>query len=429
MKIILLSLAIFISVHQLTGQYSITNFNSSNSGLTNDHVWSITFDKNHDVWSGLYDWMEYTGGIAHYDGITWDITRLKEDDLFESINNVSEILFAPNEDQWICSYGGSSDGGHITKKDSSGYVDATPIGMSLTAHGLAKKNSIWFNDYWRGLHEYNYDSLKWIFHNNFPVEVPQNPITAFNIDSTGTIWIAISNRNIFLYKDTILDSIHLFPSFPPESKFYYYIDDIAFDDDKTVWMGSNVGLIHWFQKDQFTIYDFENSDIQSNGISLVKVDSRGRIWSGSHHQGLSVFDGTNFIVFDTSNALIGSNEIRDIEEDSDGNIWVATWGAGIYKLSYDPTGIKESSNETDPVDVFPNPVRSNGELTISIKDNLTLRSFRLYTADGLNIKNHNMINEGSRYKIRSLDMPPGFYFGTVTDTKGNQFTLKIMVVD
>lgn len=429
MKYFLLTTAVFISIGIGKSQYTITNFNTANSGLSTNKVFSIAFDNVNTAWFGFFDNPLGKGGIGRYDGVTWDLFRLEKDSLFPPINNIAEVLVAPNEDKWICNYGGSIYGSKITKMDSSGFMDVTPSLIGLTDHGITNKNSIWFNSFWTGLYEYNYDSLKWIFHNNFPVEPPIFPITAFNIDSTGTQWVAVANKNIFLCRESIIDSIHIFPSYPPDSKFFYYIRDIAFDTDGTVWMGTSAGLLHWFQKDSFTIYNFQNSDIQSDDINQVRVDNHGRIWNGSYDRGLSVFDGQNFTVFDTSNLLMGSNEIKDIELDKEGNIWVATWGAGVYKFGYNPSAVNEPQNGPTKIEVFPNPVKSSGELTIRNNSGSNIRSFSLLSMDGKLLRYYDEINADNRYVIRALDVLPGFYMGMITDAKGNQSAIKIMVVD
>ena len=225
MKSFCVAILLFLHLFALKGQFSITNYNTSNSELPNNKLFGVTIDKDNNAWFGAYDYPEGSGGIIRFDGIKWDVLELAADTNHDHINNISEILFAPNNDMWVYSY--SNQGCYITKWDSSGYSDFTPQYI-YGSSGLAYNQSIWFVDWWTGLYEYNYDSLKWIFHNNFPVSSSYNPISSFNVDSTGIYWVGIGNRNMYRYKDTILSKIELFPELPPKYKQSYYFNSTAF---------------------------------------------------------------------------------------------------------------------------------------------------------------------------------------------------------
>ncbi|MEP6647267.1 MAG: two-component regulator propeller domain-containing protein [Saprospiraceae bacterium] len=418
---------LFVHLCTALSQFSISNYNTSNSGLPNNNLFCVTIDKDDNAWFGAYDYPEGNGGIIRFDGTSWNILKLEKDSIHAHINNISEILFAPNNDMWTYSY--SNQECLITKWDNNGYIDVSPSTHLFGTDGISFNHSIFFIDWWTGLYEYNYDSLKWIFHNNFPIESPYNAISAFNVDSSGIYWIGISNKNMLLYKDTIISKIELFPELLPKFKTYYDFHSTAFSKDGSVWFGTSVGLVHWFEKDNYVKYDTTNSNILSNDIDQVKIDKRGYVWILTRDRGLAVWDGDNFIIFNKDNSVIGSNEIRDIAEDSEGNIWIATWKGGVSKFTYNPTSVNSLQSNQYTLNVFPNPIIVNGELTINHDADHDFKSFSFWSTDGVLIHQFELENTTNTYHIKDMGITPGLYLGIATDAKGNQFTTKIVVVD
>ena len=433
MKLLWTSVVFLLHVSVLKGQFSVTNYNTSNSGLTNNNIFSVTIDKDNNAWFGAYDNPEGYGGIVSFNGNEWDVLRLDEDTNHSYINNITEIIFGPNNDMWVFSYSGG--GSRITKKNSTWCIDVTPSEDIFGSHGISYNQSIWFINIWSGLYEYNYDSLKWIFHNNFPVDPQFNPITSFGVDSTGTYWIGIGNKNMYRYKDTILSKISLFPEYPPNGKTWYSFNSTAFATDGSVWFATNLGLVHYFDKDNYKIYNTSNSNLPTNEIDKVIIDKRGYVWFSTYdwtnvnYRGLGFWDGSNFTSYNKENSEIGSNEIRDIEEDKEGNIWIATWGGGVSKFTYDPTSVDILQPNQNTVVAFPNPVKSDDELTIYHDTQTKLTSFSLWSIDGILINKYELENVNDEYRINVLGITSGFYLGIATDLEGNQFTTKIVVVD
>ncbi len=426
MKHLLFSLMLFLIAFNAPGQYSITNFNSSNSGLENDYVFSVSFDAKGDPWFGLYD-VGHEGGIAHYANQSWEMMRM--DLPISLINNVIDIVFAPNEDMWVFSYRGTGVGDQVTRWDSTGYSLMTPQGLENARYGIMSQHNLWFADIWSGLYEYNYDSLGWFHYNNFPISLPEFPITAMNVDSTNTFWVALSNRNLWLYKDTVISKIKLFPEYPPEWKAYYAITAIAYDKDGTSWLGTTEGLIHYFGKENFITYSSENSSLPSHVITSVRVDQQGRVWVATLDHGVCIWDGNDFIVYDTSNSIIGSNEVRDMEEDHDGNMWITTWGGGVSKFALNPSAGHEPHNQQNEIQAFPNPININQMLTVQCFSSSELSSFSLYTMEGVKVLEFDLECESKTCFVDHVNAPSGLYLGIVLDAKGNQFNTKIMIVD
>ncbi len=103
------------------------------------------------------------------------------------------------------------------------------------------------------------------------------------------------------------------------------INDMAFDQDEVLWLGTKSGL------SAFNGHGFQNytsaDGLAPNVVKSVFIDSKNRIWTGHYQGGLScrLNEAFHQLAFE---GLELSKDISAISEDSDGNIWVATMGNG-----------------------------------------------------------------------------------------------------
>src|SRR5688572_1898426 len=156
MKLILLTTVLLINYTFLIGQYSITTYNTLNAGLPSNYLSCAEIDDANILWFGGTDYAEGEGGVFQFDGEEWAFSQLEEDTSSPGINHIFEILFGPQKDMWLFTYGQDC---RITRLDSNGQEDLTP-GNIFGSSGLSYDQSIWYVDWYSGLYEYNYDSLK-----------------------------------------------------------------------------------------------------------------------------------------------------------------------------------------------------------------------------------------------------------------------------
>lgn len=108
------------------------------------------------------------------------------------------------------------------------------------------------------------------------------------------------------------------------------------DYDGTIWVGTDEGLIHYYDSGAFSVYDDEDG-LDSEYISaLARLDEStllvGTTYSDVSGAGLMVFDSESWRPFegfpstseDNASSSQVSNHITDIEIDNDDDIWVAT---------------------------------------------------------------------------------------------------------
>ncbi|MFN8255523.1 MAG: hypothetical protein U0W24_07535 [Bacteroidales bacterium] len=145
-------------------------------------------------------------------------------------------------------------------------------------------------------------------------------VTAIDFDSKGVAWIGTFNQGLIKYDHGYV-TVYNTENSPLDSSYIY---DVKVDKKDVVWIGSN-GLIK-FDGNAFTRYDNSNSLIPENFVSAIAIDKINHLWlSSSRFQqgGLVEFDGTNWKLFTPDNSAMPCHLITDIEIDSLNNIWIA----------------------------------------------------------------------------------------------------------
>ncbi|HSL89617.1 MAG TPA: PEGA domain-containing protein, partial [Ignavibacteriaceae bacterium] len=81
-------------------------------------------------------------------------------------------------------------------------------------------------------------------------------------------------------------------------------------------------------------YQINNSTIQSNSLTDIKIDNSNVKWIGSSDKGLLRFDDISFNYFSTSNSAIPGNTINCISIAPNNDVWVGTnAGIGVFNGS------------------------------------------------------------------------------------------------
>ncbi|MBS1519184.1 MAG: hypothetical protein JSS91_13950 [Bacteroidetes bacterium] len=150
---------------------------------------------------------------------------------------------------------------------------------------------------------------------------------------------------------------------------------IVQDEDGVIWFATEGGGLSKFEKNKFTSYRNNTSDIRSissdNVRALVK-DHDGNIWAGTSDKGLNKLDRKTgeFTVYmnDTSDeSTVSSNSIVSLLCDSYGEIWVGTADRGLNKFEKKPGTFKRYMNiPEDPESISGNSVLSLSEISPGI---------------------------------------------------------------
>jgi len=220
-------------------------YNSSNSGLPDNYVKSIAFDND-----GQKLWLGLSGGLAMYDGINWLFYNAIGSDVL--LNNVNDVVFDPEHHIWVCTV----NGGLVTftknqqlfayKVSNSGVPDNTLLAIAADAQntkwmttvvdglgrfdgmnwqtyqtinsGIASNNTtdvcanLYNNDIWigtanAGISIFTPAANLWTTLNTDNAGLPDNHITAFCINSNGTIWAGTKTGGLLqFYQDFTANS-------------------------------------------------------------------------------------------------------------------------------------------------------------------------------------------------------------------------------
>jgi subtilisin family serine protease len=257
-----------------------TVYNTSNSGLPGDYVYALTSDANDSHWFGTWD-----GGVAHYDGINW------------TVYNTS----------------------------NSGLPDDRVISIATDMDG-----SHWFGTL-SGVTHFN--GAAWVVYNASNSELPENNVDDIVIDGFGNKWFS-TGGGVARFDGTNWTLYNESNSCLPTNE----VNAIAIDTDATMWFGTGGGVVH-IDGITCTVYNTNNSGLPDNGIYDIAVDIDGSKWFGTYGNSVAKFDGTNWVVYNTNNSGLPGNGIYKVLIDSDGTKWFGTLdgGVGVLWVGYNHT--------------------------------------------------------------------------------------------
>ncbi|NQV19232.1 MAG: T9SS type A sorting domain-containing protein [Armatimonadetes bacterium] len=286
-------------------------FNSYNSVLPGNYIWSLAKQNNGTIWIGT----KY--GLAKYDGSQWTIFTITNSNLPN--NWIPSIAIAPNGTVWI-----GTAGGLVSIIDSVWTVYNTN-NSNLTndyIRNLAvdENNVVWIATWGGGL--VTFDGEDW----SVISSIPADNITEVEIDNEGRKWVG-TNIGCFCLSDTSLaDSIVVNnlvvynmsnSSLPSDDVFAF-----AFDDNNGTWIGTLEGLAYLYNGN-WTVYSTNNSSILFDDIYSLRLDNFGTLWCGGLG-GLVNFNGEDWNEISVGTADIPTNWIEGIDTYGSEDVWVST---------------------------------------------------------------------------------------------------------
>jgi len=208
-------------------------YNSRNSGLPNDWIYSIAQDKNSNYWIGTY-----SEGLVFFDGKKWT-----------SYNKYNSIL--------------------PTNKVTSIYIDRNDNKIIATAKELMFIQ----NGNWKTQKEMKIDSdedaIYWI--------------SAYNED---TLLMCYKFGSLVIYDGKNFKRFNKSNSSIPLEGYY----SICSDKNKIIWAGSFVEGVVRFDGKQFVLLNKDNSGLKGNMIFSIFVDTKNNKWFSTFKNGICIFN-------------------------------------------------------------------------------------------------------------------------------------------
>ena len=185
-----------------------------------------------------------------------------------------------------------------------------------------------------------FDGINWTTYNSSNSDLPGDWLSSLEFDSEGNLWIGTYYGALIKYHDGTWDVFYL-PT-------YAYIWDICIESNGNIWLAANSEGLFLFSNNIFTSYKTSNSEIPSDWVLAVEVDSKGNKWVGTLG-GLAKFDNNIWKVYNSSNSSLPYDWVKTISIDKQDNIWIGTW-FGLAVLSGLNWTVYNSSNSGVPGD-------------------------------------------------------------------------------
>jgi hypothetical protein len=108
------------------------------------------------------------------------------------------------------------------------------------------------------------------------------------------------------------------------------VNRLLAEDDNTLWVGTENGLLRIDDSGDWTVFNTGNSDIPGNTIRALFQDQEGNLWVGTQLNGMGKFDGVNWTNYSPDNSGLPEYHIRAFAQTPDGIRWIGT-PAGLVR--------------------------------------------------------------------------------------------------
>jgi len=381
------------------------NFNSANSGLSNNRIRALVFDNQGILWIGT------SRGLGRFDGINW--TFYTRDNSGLPGNIITAIAIDTQGYKWIATADLDPDGTHgLTKFDGKSWTTyypkeqivydsgtkPVPMENCITALAFDGQGNLWAAT---SCGFSKFDGTSWTFYygcsNGFdwaitpegePLPfIPPNSLIVRDVisDTEGNIWFIAGGGEPGHYLEALgkFDGENWIKKWTIPCNYEYPCDTfgcLEIDSQKNLWIGISQGGTAKFDGTNWTVYNSENSGLTADDISALAVEPNGNIWAGAvscdSRHAWHKYDGNQWQIveaFGLSNAAVSSIAI-----DSYGNKWIGTeYGLSVYRegrvILNNPTVVAEETYEIKPSlfalsQNYPNPFNPITQIAFSLPE-------------------------------------------------------------
>lgn len=298
------------------------------SGIPYNSIYKIFKDSKNGIWIGTW-----SGGLAYQSNFDNRFIHSGKEQRDSEINDEFVSSFAEKNDGTILI---GTEFGNLNKLNRE---LNRMINIPLRTKNNKKieniksllfdnqKQTLWVGTFLDGL---------WFQKSN---ESVLHQLKKFNESRVSIYALAMSDS--FLFIGTYGNGLYLYNTVTEKMKqFLFQADDtssisnnnirsIIIGKDKTVWIGTNHGLNHFYPGEErferFTFNPGAENGISGDEIFTLQQDRQGIIWIGTSGGGINKFNPeTNiFECYTVKNGLVG-NDVYGIEEDNKGMLWIST---------------------------------------------------------------------------------------------------------
>jgi ligand-binding sensor domain-containing protein len=296
----------------------------------------------------------------------------------------------------------SFDSGVWTKYNST--TTGLSLMSSINDFVVDQNNLKWFCS---NLGLANYNDTVFNFFDTANSNLPFQPIYKININASNYLYI-IGQDSLSIFNGSVWNSYSTpFSSVATSINTY----KLACSSSNSIWLArslSNDGL-YKFENGFWINFTTSNSNLPSNSISSIAIDSDDNIWF-SYAGGLAKFDGTNCVLFDTLNGFPYQNGGGVLQIDKFNNKWNCSPNGVVVFNESGVVGIEEYSKNKN-LNVYPNPTKEG--FTIRLNDNFEKKNILITNQLGQKIYSVDTFLD--QFSIEFNNNPNGVYLLQIND--------------
>jgi ligand-binding sensor domain-containing protein len=317
-----------------------TIFQTWNSDLTNNVIWTLEPDGQGGVWMGFtLDYMDHFDGqdFTHYDSTGMQLLGQR----------IRTIRKQGSDSLWISYWGDhaatvwvNNTWTHFTPQD--GFPTSSMRHMEVDHSG-----NVWFCAFNGGLHRWSAGT--WTAFAP-PNTIPNNDVHTIAFDAAGDAWIG-TDGGVTHFDGNNWNTWTAGANGPPGNT----VQAITHTANGDVWVGTTSG-IGVFDGTDWVTYDMSSVGLGSNAVLALLEDSQGRVWVGTDWGGLSRLENGVWSHYNTLNSDLPGNVVECLAEDDLGNVWIGT-NVGLVRVDAATTSMTELEEGVPRVTVLPDGIR------------------------------------------------------------------------
>ncbi|MBI2968329.1 MAG: hypothetical protein HYY40_11040 [Bacteroidetes bacterium] len=321
-------------------------YNTRNSGLPDNRVYSVFIDSNDVKWFCTAD------AVVRFDNKEWlSINRKSKKGAPLSIPRMCSTDGLGN--LWIGTWGDGMSKAvlpSVVSKNSVKEIEwiqyddnNSPLKSNIlralcsdrdkrvwlaTDDGLLRIAYINWDDESKG---FDGTGIRWSVFDTANSGLPDNRILSAAIDKRGVVWAGTFGGGLTKYDGMFWTVYNARNSLLPDN----FILTITVDDNNNKWIGTYNGGLVCFDGKNWTLYNKHNSSLPDNHVTIIGVDKKGVVFAGTRDSGLSEFDGKKWNpcrLFDSD----APYSVTSIAVDKFNNKWIGTGGGVVV---YNAEGI------------------------------------------------------------------------------------------
>ncbi len=406
------SIILFIVLSTVLSSQTWTNYDLKDLGIYDRQLNDLDIDSKQNIWFASIS------GLLKFDGFNWTVYDTLNSDI--TSNELYSVGIDRNDIIWC----GLSEVDGVSVFDGENWIAYNVNNSSFDAFQVYditfdKNNIAWIGTaefLWR-FENNSWSRIRHVFENN------NNEVFEIELDRNNDIWFTTSYYGMFKYSNGNLDNYaHINP---------YYYDGLAIDSANNVWVFNNQNsLMHLNTiSKEWVVRDTTETPI-SSGFNIphtIIVDKFNNLWitekSNLHHFNPETELWETYTAPDSLYNPSGHSSFTDFKLDANGNFWFITAGAGVFKLSDVITDVKEEQIFKN-ISIYPNP--TNTLLTYETNNITSIVQQSIVDLSGKVIINNNTYLTTSN-TINVSKLQSGVYFLQLTDMNDVKYSKKFVV--